>query len=233
MRRCLLLVPLVLAACFPRASVPEGERERASRELEGQLRYAKVALYVGPLYGDNHKLLVTDQPVEELDLLEAVDGKAIAAPQPDRVLPPGTALRVRAVEFPTGWTIAGRVIMTPRYHPWVYLELAGDDRPAVVVLSQLAASADDVKSELERYVGTADPSPAYRALPEVQRAAIAIKRPIEGMGPQALEMAWGYPEKKVIDRPAATEEWSWAEGRRKASLRDGKLVRWSVNAPSR
>jgi hypothetical protein len=41
-------------------------------------------------------------------------------------------------------------------------------------------------------------------------------------------MAWGYPEKKVIDRPAATEEWSWAEGRRKAFLHEGKLVRWEA-----
>ncbi len=228
MRRSLLLLPIVLVACFPRASVPDAERERASRELDGQLRYAKVALYLGPLYGDGKKLLVSDQPVEELDLLENVDGSKVPAPQPDRVIPPGTPLRIRAVEFPTGWTIASRVVMTPRYHPWIYLDLPGEDRPAVIVLSQLAASADDVKTELERYVGTADPGPAYRALPDVQRAAIALKRPLDGMGPQALEMAWGYPEKKVIDRPAGTEEWSWADGHRKASLRDGKLVKWSV-----
>lgn len=233
MRRLLLLLPLILAGCFPRASVPEGERERASRELAGQLRFAKVALYVGPLYGDTRKLLVSDQPVEELDLLESVDGKTIAAPQPDRVLLPGTPLRVRAVEFPTGWTIARRVVMTPRYHPWVYLEVADDERPAVIVLSQLVASADDVKAELERYVGTVDAGSAFRALPDVQRAAIALKRPLDGMGPQALEMAWGYPEKKIIDRPAGTEEWSWSGGHRKASLRDGKLVRWSVAEPSR
>src|SRR5512133_3972167 len=99
MRRSLLpLLALLLVACFPRASVPEGERERASRELEGQLRYAKVALYVGPLYGDEKKLLVSDQPVEEVDLLENAGGSKIAAPQPDRVLLPGTPLRIRTVE---------------------------------------------------------------------------------------------------------------------------------------
>lgn len=233
MRRCLLLLPLLLAACFPRASVPEGERQRASRELEGQLRFAKVALYLGPLFGDETKLLVSDQPAEEIDLLEGVDGKTIAAPQPDRVILPGTPLRVRAVEFPTGWIIASRIVMTPRYHPWVFLDLQDDSRPAVIVIPQTATSADDVRTELERYVGTVDPSATFQALPEVQRAAIALKRPVEGMGAQALEMAWGYPEKKVIDRPAGTEEWSWSEGHRKASLRDGKLVRWSVAAQAR
>jgi hypothetical protein len=219
---------VTLAACAPRVTVPEEERQRASRELQGQLRFAKVALYVAPLFGDSSKLLVSDQPLEELDLLESARGTPIAPPPAERVLLPGTPLRVQGVEFPTGWLIARRVVMTPRYHPWVYLALDGEARPLVAVLSQTLTTAEEVRGELDRMVGTADAGPAFRGLPELQRAAIALKRPVEGMTPQALEMAWGYPERKLVDRPAATEEWTWPGNRRQAFLRDGKLLRWSV-----
>jgi hypothetical protein len=229
MRRSLLLIAALLAAgCAPRAVVPEGERQRASRELEGQLRFTKVALFLGPLFGDAGKLFLSDQPGGELDLLETADGKPIAPPLPDRVLVPGTPLRIETVEFPTGWLIAKRVVMTPRYHPWVYLHLDGEPRPVIVVLPQTVTSAEDVRTEIDRMLGTSDPGPQFHALPDAQRAAIGLKKPIDGMTAQALEMAWGYPERKVIDRPAGTEEWTWPGEKRKASLRDGKLVRWQT-----
>jgi hypothetical protein len=228
MRRATSLFLLLGLACFPRVSVPELERQRASRELEGQRRVTKVAVFVGPFFGDGSKLLVSDQPFQELDLLETMKGSVIAPPRAERILPPGTALRVDKVEFPTGWTIAARVVMTPRYHPWVWLTLEGEPRPLVLVLPQMLASAEDVRVEIERVAGTGDPGQAFQALPGGQRAAIAKKELVDGMSPQAIEMAWGYPEKKFIDRPANTEEWSWPAGRRRASLRDGKLVRWEA-----
>src|SRR6266496_333523 len=192
MRRAIVLMIIAGAGCFPRSSVPDTERQRASHELAGQRRFARVALYVGRFFGDASKRLVSDQPFQELDLLQTTEGNPIAPPRPDRVLVPGTPLRIERVEFPTGWLIAKRVVMTPRYHPWVYLAL-------------------------DRALGTSDPAPAYQALPDPERRAIAKKEVVEGMAPQTVEMAWGYPEKKVIDRPAGTEEWTWPAGRRKAS----------------
>jgi hypothetical protein len=226
--RAALLLFLLLVACSPRVSVPESERQRASRELEGQRRLTKVAVFVGPFFGDGSKLLVSDQPFQELDLLRSLQDEVVAPPPPERVLPPGMPLLVEKVEFPTGWTIAKRVVMTPRYHPWVYLRMEGEERPLVLVLPQTLASAEAVRVELERVAGTPDPGPALQALPELQRNAIARKELVEGMSARAIEMAWGYPEKKVIDRPANSEEWSWPGGKRKASLRDGKLARWET-----
>ena len=103
--------------------------------------------------------------------------------------------------------------MTPRYHPWVYLALEGEPRPAVLVLPQTLASAEEVRAELERVLAVADPGTTFQALPEAQRTAIGRKELFEGMSPSAAEMAWGYPERKVIDRPAGAEEWSWPAGR--------------------
>ncbi len=233
MRRTIALLLLAASGCFPQASVPDAERQRAEHELAGQRRWFKVATLVGPFYGDAAKLLVSDQPFSELDLLQTSDGHPIAPGRAERILPPGTVVQIEKVEFPTGWLIAKRVVMTPRYHPWVYLALAGESRPLVLVLPQTLASAGDVRVELERTLGTADPTPTFQALPDDQREAIRRKVPVEGMGPQALEMAWGYPEKKVIDRPAGTEEWTWPGEKRKASLLKGKLVRWEPTRDSR
>ena len=138
----------------------------------------------------------------------------------------GPKVRIREVEFPTGWIIAKRVVMSPRYHPWVLVDVPGESRPGVVVLSQTAASYDDVRSELDRLLSTDDPASFFAALPDDQRKAVRAKQLVEGMSPRAVEMSWGLPEKKRIDRPAATEEWTWPGAKRTASFQEERLVRW-------
>ncbi len=217
---------LAFVACAPRAVIPDAERQRVSAEITGQPRWLRVAAYAAPLWGDRTKVLLSDVPLEELDLVETTGGAPVPPPAAEKVLSPGTAVRIRAVEFPTGWIIANRVVMTPRYHPWVIVDVPGDSRPNVVVLSQTAVTFDEVRAELDRILSTDDPGALYAALPQEHRDAIGKKELVEGMSPRALEMAWGFPERKRIDRPAATEEWTWPGGKRKAFLQDERLVRW-------
>ncbi|MFL5302863.1 MAG: hypothetical protein ACJ79R_21250, partial [Anaeromyxobacteraceae bacterium] len=100
-------------------------------------------------------------------------------------------------------------------------------RPMVVVLPQELTTFEQVRLELDRYLTAVDPAPVLRAFPEEQQAAIRTKRLVDDMPPRAVEMAWGYPEKKVIDRPSNAEEWAWPGGKRRASFKDGRLARWS------
>jgi hypothetical protein len=223
------LVPillLALAACTPRATIPDAERQRVAQSIEGHGRFLRVACYAAPFFGDRSKMLLSDAPLRELDLVEATDGRPVAPPASERILPPGTPIRIDRIEFPTPWLIARRIVMTPRYHPWAMLEVPGDARPHVLVLSQTAASFDEVRAEVERVLSTDDPRPFLQSLPQEQRDAILRKELVEGMGPRALEMAWGQPDRRKIDRPAGTEEWSWTDGKRRAFLQDDKLVRW-------
>lgn len=215
-----------LAGCTPRAVIPDAERQRVASTLSGQQRWLRVAVYVGPFWSDRTKVLVSDAPTDGLDLVETPNGQPVDPPPPDRILPPGTAVRIREVEFPTGWMIAQRVVMTPRYHPWVLLDVAGDDRPHVLVLEQTAASFEAVRAEVDRVLTTDDPSSVLAALPPEQREAVGRKELVEGMSPRAVEMAWGLPERRRIDRPAATEEWVWPGGRRKAFFLEERLQRW-------
>jgi hypothetical protein len=224
MVRFLLL--LMLAGCVPRTTISEADRDKAVKDLPGQRRFLSVAAYVGLFYGDETKLLLHDAPAAELDLLETAGGEPIQPPPAAEILTPGTPVRIRSIEFPTGMIIASRMILTPRYHPWVFLELPGHERPAILVLSQAVSSYDDVRAETDRVLATNDPSPAFQALPQAQREAIARKELSESMGPRALEMAWGYPQKKIVDRPSGSEEWIWAGGKRRAFLQGERLVRW-------
>jgi hypothetical protein len=232
MRRALLPVTLLaaaaLAACAPRASIPDPERERVGRELTGQRRWLRAAAYSGPFFGDPSRKLLTDQPAAELELLETTGGTKIPPPRPERVLRPGTSVRIRSIEFPTGWIISRRIVMTPRYHPWVFLEVDGAAEPHVLVLPQTAATFDAVRDEIERLLVRDDPSATFQALPPEHREAILAKRLLEGMTARAVEMAWGLPERKRIDRPARTEEWGWPGGLRRAFFQDERLVRWEA-----
>lgn len=228
MRKALLLAAALapLAACTPRAVIPDPERERVHHELAGVQRWLRVAAYASPLYGDRSRVLLSDEPPSELELVLTPGGDPIAVPPVERIVPPGTRVRIADVEFPDGWTIARRVIMTPRYHPWAILEVQGDARPYVIVLSQTAASFDEVRGELDRILTKDDPSSFFASLPAEQRAAVSKKELVDGMGLRAVEMSWGLPEKKKIDRPAGTEEWTWPNGKRRAFFQDERLVRW-------
>ena len=227
MRRLASVLALaLLAACTPRAVIPDAERQKVQTELGGQTRWLRVAAYVAPFWEDHSKILLSDEPLGGLDLVERPDGTPVAPPSAERILLPGTALKVREVEFATSWIIAKRVLMTPRYHPWVLLDAPGERRSYVIVLSQTAASADEVRTELDRLLSTDDPSSLYLSLPVEQRDAISRKELLDGMSPRAVEMAWGFPERRRIDRPAATEEWIWPDGKRKAFFQEERLQRW-------
>jgi len=215
----------LLASCAPPSLIsPEG-RETVVRSLSRQPRYLRVAVYVGPFFGDGSKVLLSDRVVTELAVLESPGGQPIHPPPPTRILPPGTPVFVDTVQFPTGPAAWSRPVTTPRYNPWLLASVEGEKRPAVLVLSAEAQSAEDVIAEVGRVLTSDDPTPIYAALPESVRDAIREKALVDGMTRQAVAMAWGYPDRIVMDRPTRSEEWFWNGGTRKASFLDERLVR--------
>jgi hypothetical protein len=221
---------LLLAACAPPSLIPAEGRESVVRSLSRQPRYLRVAVYVGPFFGDGSRVLVSDRPVSELSVLESPDGKPILPPPATRILPPGTPVYVDTVQFPTGTVLWSRPLTTPRYNPWLLATVEGEPRPAVLLLSAESRSAEDVLAEVGRVLTPDDPKPAYAALPDFVRDAIREKALVEGMNRQAAAMAWGYPDRIVMDRPAQTEEWFWTGGDRRALFQDDRLVRHGSTA---
>jgi hypothetical protein len=221
----LLLAPL--AACAPRLAIPEADQARAVRELRDARRFLRVAVWSGPFYGDKTKVFVTDRFPAEIDLLETPSGERVAPPASERILAPGTPVTGLDLEFPTAMAFTSRAVMTPRYEPWLLFRIPGDDRVHVLVLSRAAPTADDLLAEVDRVLSTNDPSPALKALPPAIRDAVLRKELAEGMSRLAASMAWGVPDRIVVDRPARTEDWTWTGGKRRAFFQDDRLVRWN------
>ena len=215
----------LLASCAPPSLLPPDGRETVVRSLARQPRYLRVAVYVGPFFGDGSKVLLSDRPVSELSVLESPGGQPILPPQSTRILPPGTPVFVDSVQFPTGATLWSRPVTTPRYNPWLLAAVEGEPRGAILVLSSESQSAEDVLAEVGRVLTADDPTPIFAALPASQREAIREKALVEGMTRQAVAMAWGHPDRIVMDRPAQSEEWLWTGGNRRALFQDDRLVR--------
>jgi hypothetical protein len=232
-QRHALLVPLLALACAtPDIHISEGEQLRSQRELAGgPPRFLRAASWVGPLWDDTEKLFLTDRPAEEIALVETPRGKPILPPKFERVLPPGTPVRIQRIEFPGTFTMAQRVLVSPRFHAWVYLALEGEPRPVILVLPREVKSAEEIRAELERYLAAEDPRPALAALPADVRERVLRKEVAPGMSARALEMAWGLPDRKRMDRPAGTEEWFW--GPRRVLLRDERVERVEHAAPAK
>lgn len=232
-RRGFLLALVALACASPDIHIADSEQDRAQRELAGgQPRFLRAACWIGPLWDDTGKLFLTDRPAEEIDLVDSPRGKPIRPPAFERVLPPGTPVRIQRIEFPRKMTMAERVLVTPRFHAWVYLALEGERRPLIVVLSREVKSSEEIRAELERYLAVEDPRPALAALPSDVRERVLHKEAAPGMSGQALEMAWGLPDRKHVDRPAGTEEWSWGAARR-ALLREDRVEKVEQQPASR
>jgi hypothetical protein len=228
MRKALLcvasLVSLLALACqTPILEMSEADQRRVERELAGQQRYVRVALYLGSLWMQTDLAYLTDRPADEIDLVDKPSGAPIRPPATHRVLPPGAQVRITRIEWPTTFNLGQRVVVSPRWHPWVYLQVPGESRPAIIVLPQEVKTYDDARVELERYLSVEDPGPALAALPQEIRGLVLAKEAGPGMSARALEMAWGFPERKKIDRPAGTEEWFWVGGNRHAYLRDDRV----------
>ena len=226
MRRLAVVAALaLLPACVPPSQLPPEGRESVVRSLARQPRYLRVAVYVAPFFGDGSRVLLSDRPVGELQVLESPDGTPITPPQATRILSPGTPVFVDGVQFPTGTIAWSRPITTPRYNPWLLATVEGVAKPAVLVLATESTSAADVLAEVGRVLTPDDPTAIYAALPESVRDAIREKALVEGMTREAVAMAWGYPDRIVMDRPARTEEWHWTNSTRKAVFQDDRLVR--------
>ena len=225
------ILAVAVVGCAGRTRVPDEDRSRLERELPGRTFYLRHAMYLGEFWSDPHKAFLSDGVPGEIPFLADAEGQPIDPGPARQIVPVGTRVRVVRLELPTSWTVTTRGPLTPRYHPWLLLEVAGlPERPTpTMVLRPDLKSAAEVQEELDRYLSREDPAPVLAAMPPEVVRAIQEKRLVEGMTADAVAMAWGYPERKTL-RPTPAgrrEEWTWPGARRTATIVEGKgLTEW-------
>jgi hypothetical protein len=203
------------------------EATHLQREVAGQHAFLAVSMYVTPFFGDATRALLTAWLPDEVRLLENPDGSPVEPGPVEQILPVGTPVLVERLEFPTAATMAERALYTPRGLIWVPLRVKGTapGRELVLVLRPGLRSGAEVRAELERSLLPRDPTPRLEAWPELVREAIRAKRATLDMPAEALEMAWGLPERIRIELVGQErrETWSWP-GTRTAILTEGRVT---------
>ncbi len=234
----LLAAAFVASACQSHTQMPAPERAQLERDLTGRdaEKFLKLSYFVTPFFGDASKRLLTHVPPEEVRLLNHPDGTPVNPGEVEGVLPAGRRVRIQKVEFPTSWVVTERIPYTPRTQPWVYLEVEGapSAEPYVLVLRQGIHTHQEFLTELGRYVMDRDPKDVLEGFGSAVREAVEKKAVVEGMPQEALEMAWGYPERirKEIEGETRRETWVYPGHKRIAHLEDGKLVKFEGAAPA-
>lgn len=229
--RSLALAAVLLAApaCVEnQVLVPPTGRASLERQLVGAERHLKLSFFETPFFGDETKRLLTAVPPDEVRLLENPDGTPINPGPVQRIHPVGTQARIKGLEFPTPLAMTGRVLVTPRYQPWVFLDLAGTPRdapPFVLVLRMGLKTEAEVLTELDRYLSVDDPAARLSQWSQAVVDGVKGKQAAVDMPAEALEMAWGYPERKEIsfEGDRRKEVWRWPGGKRAAVLLDGRV----------
>ncbi len=237
MRR-LLLSSVALAGLFTLAGcstvytqlAPE-DRSALERQLAGKesVKNLRVSVYVTPFFGDESKKLLTPLPPEEVHLITQPNGDPVNPGKVEKVLPAGTRVRIRSVAFPTAYAVTERILYTPRHMTWVYLAVEGesDARPFVLCLRPTAKTQAEFLADIGRFLTDDEPSRLLGEYTESVKSAIREKTALVDMPGTALEMAWGYPEKKKkwFEDTNQNEEWSYPGGKRMAYLTNGRVTR--------
>lgn len=227
-------VLLVASSCASYTALTEEQRGQIERELARSDRpeYLKLSYYVTPFFGDAGKKLLTPLPPQEVRLLDDTGGKPISPGDVETVLPAGTPIVIDKIEFPTSLAVTERIVYTPRTQPWVYLHVPGaaQGAPLILVLRPEMKSEADVRAELARYLTEQDPAPTIAQWSKSVQEAVSRKQALVDMPSQALEMAWGYPERihREFQEVGRKEQWIYPGDKRKAVLLEGRVVDLAV-----
>lgn len=204
-------------------------RQSIQRRHVGKVVALKTSSYYGDLYDENERWLLSPYPFADTYHIVDTDGAPIHPGGQRGIVPAGSTFRIRKIEFPDMAAMARRMLTTPRYNPWVYLEpvdappLAGRGAFIAVLPMDLETEAG-VEEALAARFGPADEIAAWLAerAPTV-RAAIKHKDALTGMTEAELRAAWGQPMLWFLENDHGGAKVAWYRSKEVWML-DGKVT---------
>lgn len=239
MRRfCCILSAAALSACASQTKITKPVREAIAARHTGRVVELKRSCYFGDLYDENEKWLLSEHAFADTYHIVDTDGAPIHPTGQRGIVPAGTKLVISHIEFPDMRAMARRMLTTPRYNPWIYLQPSPsstslpEGRPWFILLLPMDM---ETEKQVEDAVATllspeGEVSSWLASLRPTIRVAIEHKDIIEGMNEQELVAAMGEPLKWLADvrgnEPASvawyrTKE-AWLVGGTVVEVRDGR-----------
>lgn len=223
---CLFAGALALAACPAYVRLLPQDQEDIAKDQAGKQYFLKHSCYFGPFFVYDDRFLLMERAFDERVLVQTSGGAPMLPGEPLGVLPMGTRVVVREIQFPTSKVVASRRLESPRSFTWVLLDTpaAPGGKPLVLVLMPEFEKKPDFGPALETFLVTADPRPEFAGRPEGERAAIDQKKVLRGMRADALVRSRGYPDRitRSFENGVKVEKWQYAPNR-SVTLRDDRV----------
>lgn len=195
------LVVLILASCASQTRLPARVRIELGARHAGRTVELRQSCYYGDLYDENERWLLSPHPFDSIHHIVDTDGAPIQPKGQRGIAPAGSRFVIQQVEFPDGAAVATRMLTTPRYHPWIYLQpdaqgsLPNERDVFILLLPMDLDSESAVEEALGRLLAPKDEVRQWlsKRTPTV-RVAIEHKDMIEGMSRDELVAAMGEPQ---------------------------------------
>lgn len=206
---CLLAVSsaFFISGCPATTGMKQSEQLDVMARYQGKRMFLRSSVYYGPFYGDRYSYLVAPRRFEELRQLDDQNERPITPGPALGIIPAGREVRIERIVFPP----AERPLLTPRFYPWVYMliDKTFTDKPHILVLQPDPVGAREFDQVLGAFLTERDPRPGIDGRPAAIRDAIDSKGVAEGMTPDDVTAALGYPDAVWRGGPAGEEKWTY------------------------
>ncbi|MEO1171885.1 MAG: hypothetical protein AAFX94_07505 [Myxococcota bacterium] len=221
-----LIAFVSLFRCASQTRLAPEIRQTIQRRHVGKTVALRSSCYYGDLYDENERWLLSPHPFADTYHIVDTDGSPIHPTGERGIVPAGSTFRITRIEFPDMEAMATRMLTTPRYNPWVYLEPVEGVRlqgrsSFIMVLPMDLETEDGVERALNQRLGRPDDIQGWldTRRPTV-KVAIRHKDPVPGMSEDELRAAWGTPMLWFVEESARV---AWYRSR-EVWLSDGAVT---------
>ena len=192
---------MTLGACASQTKLSPQIRARIQQDYVGSTIELRQSCYYGDLYDENEVWLLSSYPFEKTYHIVDLDGAPIHPKGERGIMPAGTKFKVVAIDFPTPGVLAKRMLTSPRYNPWVYLEVTDPQtkldlskKHFVVTLPMEMKTEAEAKKSLEAiFAAPGDMGRWLGRLRPSVRVAVEHKNIQKGMNKNEMHAALGAP----------------------------------------
>lgn len=232
-RKGLLLLMLLSSACAAQAKINDHVRAAIEGKYAGRTVELRQSMYFGDLYDENERWLLSPYPFAQTYHINDLHDRPIH-PQVERgIIAAATKFVVKKIEYPDFATMLGRMLTTPRYNTWVYLQVL-PDQPGVPInaktfvlvlppdlseegtLDRAIADSLAAEGDVQAWLHTRRPS---------IRTAIENKMAVVGMTLEELTASMGHPMKWFVEQRDNKEaRVAWYPGSKEAVFVGEQIV---------